>query len=211
MSAVLHSDLQTSVTALAVLRESTSDLHRTLDQNSCMTALMQPDLQLECYAQVLIGLYAVYRPLELALYDAERTLGRLGNWFPKFHWLEDDLLVLSQQGVVSLYDLERVRPSLLKMSSRAEMAGCLYVLEGSTLGGQVIASRVRASLGNRSHLAMQFLAGYGNDTHLRWGMTCREIEAALDSPEAQFEACAKAREVFGVFIAGLRQHKLQAV
>lgn len=211
MSAVLLSSIQTSTTALAVLRESTADMHRTLDQNSCMSTLMQSDLQLERYAQVLMRLYAIYRPLESVLFDAEQMHGRVGSWYPKFHWLEDDLLVLSQQGVVSLRDLETVRPATLTISSRAELAGCHYVLEGATLGGQVVAARVRASLGQRAQLAMQFLSGYGSDTHARWRKTCQQIETVLDTPEALFDACAQARAVFALFIAGLAQRKLQSV
>ncbi|MGY8905120.1 MAG: biliverdin-producing heme oxygenase [Burkholderiales bacterium] len=210
MSAVLQS-IQTSATALAVLRESTADMYRTLDQNSCMTALMLPDLQLERYAQVLMRLYAIYRPLESALFDAEQVHGRVGSWYPKYHWLEDDLLMLSQQGMVSLCDLETVRPCGLTIGSRAELAGCHYVLESATLGGQMIAACVRASLGQRAQLAMQFLSGYGSDTHPRWGKTCQQIETALDTPKALFDACAKARAVFALFIAGLAQRKLQSV
>ena len=46
--------------------------------------------------------------------------------------------------------------------------GCLYVMEGSTLGGKFIARQVQEKLGLSPEAGTAFFSGYGNETGARW-------------------------------------------
>jgi len=59
----------------------------------------------------------------------------------------------------------------------AEALGALYVLEGSTLGGLLIAAHVRRSLGH----APAFHGGYGRSTAAMWRRFQAELDARVDS------------------------------
>jgi heme oxygenase len=74
--------------------------------------------------------------------------------------------------------------------SRAEALGWMYVLEGSTLGGQVIRRRLTAAGGDMAGLS--FLDPYGPRTGERWRsfLAVLEREAAADPQAAVAGACA---------------------
>lgn len=75
-------------------------------------------------------------------------------------------------------------------ASRAEALGLFYVLEGSTLGGQVIRKRLLA--GGQTLDGVSFLDPYGADTGSRWKafLAVLDRECPPDRPEAG-EAAAR--------------------
>lgn len=68
-------------------------------------------------------------------------------------------------------------------ASRAEALGLLYVLEGSTLGGQVIRKRLLADGGDLK--GVSFLDPYGSETGPRWKafLAVLDRECPPDRPE----------------------------
>ena len=82
--------------------------------------------------------------------------------------------------------------------------GCLYVLEGAALGGQIIARHVGDTLGLSPAAGLAFYTSYGADRGRMW----RGFRAAAESwadegavdPEAVIEA---ARSTFGLLDAWL--------
>lgn len=73
---------------------------------------------------------------------------------------------------------------LAEPDSRAEALGLFYVLEGSTLGGQVIRKRLLA--GGQTLDGVSFLDPYGADTGPRWKsfLVVLDRECPPSSPEA---------------------------
>ena len=67
-------------------------------------------------------------------------------------------------------------PDLLPLASLASGLGCLYVLEGSTLGGRIIARRARAALGDELPVTF-FTSANRLDPGAEW----RTFQAALDA------------------------------
>lgn len=59
----------------------------------------------------------------------------------------------------------------------AEAFGRLYVLEGATLGGQVVARHLRRRLGPEVDGALQFLTVYSQQTGARWTAFLVALEA----------------------------------
>ncbi len=60
------------------------------------------------------------------------------------------------------------RPRLALPSDRDEAFGALYVLEGSTLGGQVIAKHIGRQLGLSTEDGCRYYAAHGRDTGAMW-------------------------------------------
>jgi heme oxygenase len=110
----------------------------------------------------LESFYGFYLPLEERLANA--ALGfELRHRSPL---LSRDLIALG----ATPYQLEEVArcPDLPRLHTVAEAAGCLYVVEGAALGGQVIAKAIERHLGIGADAGASFFFGDGPDTAARW-------------------------------------------
>jgi heme oxygenase len=84
----------------------------------------------------------------------------------KIHLLEQDLTFLGY-GADALRALPRCR-DLPPLAGLPETMGSLYVLEGSTLGGQVVARRLERSLGLADGRGYAFFRSYGREVGAMW-------------------------------------------
>ncbi len=62
----------------------------------------------------------------------------------------------------------RASSELPSISSRPEILGAAYVLEGSTLGGQIIARHLEETLGLRDGCGYRYFRSYGPDVGAQW-------------------------------------------
>jgi heme oxygenase (biliverdin-IX-beta and delta-forming) len=144
------------------LREETRAEHCAIELT--LAELTSSSLTLERYCFRLGQLYGFYRPLEVRL---ARVLQNEHVDFPgrmKTQLLRADLEALGWHAADSLPVCARV-PAL---DDPTAGFGCLYVLEGSTLGGQVISRHVQARLGVTPERGGRFFAGYGPATGAMW-------------------------------------------
>jgi heme oxygenase len=80
------------------------------------------------------------------------------------------------------------------LTSPAGALGALYVSEGATLGGSLIAPHVRAVLG--PDVPVSFFAGGGTDVVARWATCRRVIDHLVVTVDDRAESCAVAVAVF---------------
>jgi heme oxygenase len=84
-----------------------------------------------------------------------------------------------------------------------QLLGCLYVLEGATLGGRVITQRLAANLGLQAVSGSAFFSGYGTETAVRWHAFGRFLaETALQLDQDNL-IVAGANDTFATFAAWL--------
>ena len=176
---------------LSRLRLETRAEHEAVEQ---VLDLMSPALTHQCYRQQLEQFYGFYAPLEEALLargkcladePAEATLSAaiasaLVFRLTKTAHLQQDLQYLGvrTRGLVLCSHLP-------PLGTQAEVLGCLYVIEGATLGGRMITQHVRSTLGITPTTGGSFFDGYGDDTGRMWqGM--RKLLVG-GSPNAQTE------------------------
>jgi heme oxygenase len=81
--------------------------------------------------------------------------------------------------------------------------GCLYVIEGSTLGGQIILRHVRERLGASAAGAASFFRGYGPETGGMWGKLIDAINLTPAQGDDADAMEAGARRTFSTFISTL--------
>jgi heme oxygenase (biliverdin-IX-beta and delta-forming) len=155
------------VTILEALKSGTAAQHERVE---ALLALDGPPLTRARYATVVSELRALYAPLERALFarlDADVPAGwRLPAFVPsdrrKLPLLDRDLAALSlgtpPDAPVAVLPAVATVPAAL---------GALYVLEGATLGGRVIARRL-ADLGLAPATGAAYFAGYGDATGAMW-------------------------------------------
>lgn len=154
----------------------------------------------ELYRRLLESFYSLYAPLEERL--AELIDWNQKNWDfeirRKTPWLENDLSNLGMTGNdVAALSLSNGLPEIKNLGAAV---GCLYVLEGSTLGGQMITKLLQRSLPLTAEKAGAFFAGYREQTGLRWrefGMWAEAL--ARDDPGMEASAVNAAKDTFDSF------------
>ncbi|WP_345465797.1 biliverdin-producing heme oxygenase [Deinococcus carri] len=140
------------------LKQATQDQHQEVE---ALMPVMQPSLSLEAYARLLRQLQGVVEPLEARLLTL--TLPApfgIGLRLKKAPLLMRDLAALPATPPV------RLAPPPL--AGVPEALGALYVLEGATLGGQVITRHLRRHLGLTPERGGAYFHGYGPDTGRMW-------------------------------------------
>ena len=157
MSEALH-----LATILERLRDETAHQHRSLEAH---LPLLDPTLTRPMYAELLRRFWGYYDPIEEALLTAMQRGSMDFDYASRLKTplLENDLNAL---GEPSFARLRCTRLPTLAMLP--QLLGSLYVIEGSTLGGQVITRHLAAHLGLRPESGCGFFNGYGPATGPRW-------------------------------------------
>ncbi len=107
-------------------------------------------------------------------------------------------MVLTDLRVLGVADIPSV-PLTASVTGMFDAIGCLYVLEGSTLGGQIILRRARERLGIAADAGAIFFRGYGEQTGAMWRQLIDAInQIPADSPDADLVESG-ARHVFARF------------
>jgi heme oxygenase len=176
---------------LSRLRLETRGEHEAVEK---VLDLMSATLTHQSYRRRLEQFYGYYAPLEDALRARGNQLAD-GSHVTTFSELTRSALLarvnktpLLQQdlhhfGVMSEY-LPLCR-DLPQLNTQAEVLGCLYVMEGATLGGRMITQQVRTTLGITPTTGGSFFEGYGDDSGRMWqGM--RQLLVS-GSPDTQTE------------------------
>ncbi len=168
----------------------------------------------EAYTELLVALRGFYRPVEAALVGVagwERLTPPLDVVARRrAALLDEDLARLGRDEQEPARELNPPvlglpTPVLPTPGSLAEALGCLYVLEGSALGGRIIARQARRALGEDVPVA--FLSSAGR---VDLGADWRALQAALDAfgaddAPARRVAVSAARDTFGTLGAWLEQ------
>ena len=171
---------------LVQLREATRELHASLDSS------VGGDIarSRESYARFLAASRVAVRAVERGI---EARLG------PDFAASREALLDadLSALGVAP----DAVSLEELPIRDEAAAFGAAYVIEGSALGGLVLADRVRSALGPDAPTAYLSHRGPGSGTGSRWKWFQAQLAAfsARSDAAAHARAAATARAAFDLY------------
>jgi heme oxygenase len=172
-----------STPVLERLRAETRPQHHAIETALELTS---DTLTLGTYRQTLARFHGLYRPLEVGVQSvggwADRGLDLAGRWKPPL--LEADLGALGVDDPAAL----PVCTDLPPHATVAAVFGCLYVLEGATLGGQVISRALEKSLGTTPQA--------GDRTGKMWQAFRAALTAFAVAPCEQDEIVSAAKDTF---------------
>lgn len=178
---------------LAALRAATGDLHQRLHEHPLMVELFtRPSL--DTYQAALRGFLQFYRPLEPALVECCRRFGVAERYrvAARTTWLVADLESL---GCACERPKSRAnRPNPPPLNSIGDLAGCLYVIEGSALGGPAILRRIHGELSVDG--ACRYFTSGGQRTRQSWESYQEFCERVCDSAALRRAAMRTARLTF---------------
>lgn len=144
------------MTFLQELRQATAPLHRELDGSLRLDAAVTRDR----YGAFLAGTLLVVDPIEDVLGEPKK----------RSDLLRADLAALR----IRPHDpVPELAPSL---ASEGERLGCAYVVEGSALGGLVLARTIEPALALLPTSGTSFLRLRGEDTAAHWRGFLRRLD-----------------------------------
>lgn len=194
------------VSILERLKSGTRARHVALESR---TVLLNKDLSLSNYSQCLQRFFGYYAPLEKRLLEspAWHEVGFVYENRYKTPQIEQDLLALGlTQNALKTIPQCNTLPELI---TTAQLFGCLYVLEGATLGGQIISKHLNASLGLTPDFGCSFFAGYGKQTGSQWKAFGASLTAFATQASSDDEIIASANNTFQTLDCWLYPAQLQ--
>lgn len=182
---------------LADLKARTRALHV---QTEAAVALPQRLATRDSYISLLVRMFGFYAPLEPRMPPivGAQDLGLDLHGREKTSLLEADLtaLGLNRDEVAAIPRCSR----LPQIGVVADVFGCLYVLEGSTLGGQFIRREVQQRLGFTANDGCAFFAGYQDRTGEAWKQFGDALTRySVQHPDEQEQIVSTAAETFQRF------------
>ncbi|WP_426788997.1 biliverdin-producing heme oxygenase [Xanthomonas campestris] len=178
------------LSAALALRHATQEAHTRVESVPLMQALGQGHIDADTYAQVLRRHHRLLAGFEEQLSDWLVTLVGSGwQYRRRVPALREDLRVLGQP-----VDAAVPPPPA---SSEAVRWGMLYVIEGSQLGGRVIARMLRKRQPGLAHALHYF--ELADEDPAGWRRFQAVLEQRLQSAAARADAIAGAQAMFAHF------------
>jgi heme oxygenase len=170
-----------------ITRQRTAAAHAALEATPLMREIASGAPSDTDYCDYLARQWSMHAPLEAALRPWVSQPWRNVR-LVKTRWLTADILAMGAAPPIA-------GSGCAAITSEAQALGTLYVLEGGTLGLQIVRKRLR-SHGNHRDTASRFLRGYGDATAAHWREFVERLEAlpsevwplALDAACATFAA-----------------------
>lgn len=185
------------------LRAGTAELHIALEKR---LPFFSDTLDTPAFERLMQAYYGFYQPLEQALLAS----GAVPDDFNLLPRLKADTLRADLRALGATADDLPLCEDLPVIDSSAASLGVLYVLEGATLGGQILRREIAARLNLDADNGAAFLDVYGAATGRRW----REfIEYLSNRPMAAGERAAvvsAAQTTFSCFEQWLERQEVLA-
>ncbi len=188
-----------------ILRQATAISHERLHRQGGLALLMRGELTRAAYARLLLRLLGLHaqceRRMEAHLGSPLLAWQDIGQRRARSARLRDDLCHLGV-GFAAMATAETADVPLPPIESPAAALGCAWVVEGSALGGRVLARRFSA-LADASWASAGLFFRPPPRQQDRWAACCAAVEDC-GGDLAQVEAMTKAAVgTFAAFIAWL--------
>ncbi len=188
------------------LRAGTAELHIALEKR---LPFFSDTLDKHAFVRLMQAYYGFYLPLENALQNSGSIPGDF-DLQPRLKapTLRADLQALGMdaEALQSLPQCEQ----LPVIDSGATCLGALYVLEGATLGGQILRREIATRLGLEADNGAAFLDIYGAATGRRWRDFIEYLSSRPMSAEERAAVVGAAQSTFSCFEHWLESREVLA-
>ena len=189
-------------TARRALQLATRETHERLHDNIAFARLLRGDMTRAAYRRLLAGLLGLHDPIETAL---ERLAGdpllawrSPGRALSRGGLLRDDLqaLGLDPREIAAAPRADSLLPLLTDAPSAL---GCAWVVEGSALGGRVMAAKVGAIADLPPNGGGRAFFASDTGQPARWRGCCDAVETCGLQPEGLATMICSAMATFAAF------------
>ena len=161
------------------LKEETQSLHDNIEQTFLFKKILQHEITLSDYQRLIKKFYGFIIPCE-ELIDSLTNKYKL-NARKKTPWLIQDLSALK---IPTNNDSNLPKcTDLPELCEHEHVLGYLYVMEGATLGGQIITKMLNTQLALTQDSGVRFFYGYGHKTKSMWNDFCSQLSNISDTEQ----------------------------
>lgn len=175
------------------LKEATRHLHARTEKAFDLKHRIST---IDGYRDSLVGLYRLHTASCQALLDLDwrEVPVDLARCQQRLDWLRTDLAYY-------LFEVAEIAPPPpLTLADEAEGLGCLYVIEGSMLGGEYISRAIQKRLGVTEENGGRFFTGFGDGTDAAWWTFVTTLDRHTVTSVGS-RAAIGARKTFELFAA----------
>jgi heme oxygenase len=185
--------LEVDLDAMAALKAGTVSQHKAIER---LMPFFKHGFSLKQYTDILAAFLGFFEPLENSLVPVlgDQALVIDIRHRMRTHLLRNDLRVLgvSRSAITAIPRCHQL-PVLRDLS---DGLGCLYVLEGSTLGGQLIARELSRCFNIDVNSGASFFLSHGNHTGEMWAEFCAAVRLYVNDRFKRQAAVASAQNTF---------------
>jgi heme oxygenase len=176
------------------LKEETKGAHQQLEKVTVPFIRNAKDNV--SYAYVLRLFYGYFRPMEIRIQEFI-TAAHIHDIAER---RQSEALIADLKTIGADQDETLVTKNLPTIKNVAQAIGAMYVIEGSTLGGQHISKMLAYQLNRAPEDGITFFSGYGTQTYAKWAMFTQMVnEYVANNPHLADEIVAAADETFSKF------------
>ncbi|MCA1766743.1 MAG: biliverdin-producing heme oxygenase [Idiomarina sp.] len=176
---------------LQKLREHTAKQHQQVESSAIMSKLVHPELTVGDYLAALFILASFIGRYETSLLHAFAKCDGY-SYRPRLSLLQADINAISKKA-----EPVPEQSACLTQHSWYELIGVVYVIEGSTQGGKVLANRIERQLGPSQGLtASNGLSYFNLYQQNNWENFTRWLTELKLNTEQQAEVLRGARSAF---------------
>lgn len=178
------------------IKKETQHLHRKIDQHPQLSRLMSNTLLLSDYRITLELLYQWHKSVESIIYSKDLT--NLGlRMLPKHPMILRDLQNINK------YKPQTWQQPPIHTDSLAEVLGLVYVVEGATMGGQMLGPKIAKTLKRQD--ITHYYSIYQSDTKEYFYHNMTVLNDQVTSPGEQALCVEGAKKGF-LLLDGLLQN-----
>lgn len=170
---------------MSILDELKSETRPEHDSIESTLNLMDPSMDEDKYKKILKGFYGYYKTVEELLRSRPEI-------YPEERWklstLENDLNFFN----IKSESISAISSEEIPHKSLEDLLGLIYVIEGSTLGGQVLSQHFQKKFALAQNGGLSFFSGYGPQTMNKWKETKSRIEDLVQNNHLNHSALIEA-------------------
>lgn len=181
---------------LLLLKERTKPYHDSIDSSM---NIFQQYISLDDYRHILECFWGFYVPVEMQLKAMSERLLLVDDFEQRYKlpMLANDLSALGvnaarRQSLPLCNDIPL-------LNTVPQVLGCMYVLEGATLGGQIITRRLQQVVGVDATRDCTFFYSYGREVGAMWQKFCHVLTDYASHPAIEEAIISAACETFEKF------------
>lgn len=162
---VATTHLQDVPPVLAALRQATQASHKSVER---LTPFFRPDFDRSSYIRWLDLMHGFYQRIDGVVQSSDFSSVTGWQYQARCELLVRDLAMLADRAPRPLTEPSDVLARVQALAGVGEIAGMLYVVEGSALGGQVLLKVLARSAGVTATQGASFFVPHGNPPQPRW-------------------------------------------
>lgn len=158
------------------LKDKTQVFHQQIERTPLFIQLMNGSIDMAGYHHLLKQFHAYISPCEKTIKNSP--------WSSLLHDREKTSKLITDLSDLRISNDMQCR-ALPQLTSREHILGYLYVMEGATLGGQIISKVLEHQLGVNAQYGAQYFNGYGSNTTPMWAEFCQTLNQVNPLEEQQ--------------------------